>query len=85
MMKSINAEIQTVKAKAEADAQREQFQAEADGIRLRGEAETAAIDARAKALATSTNLVNLIAVEKWNGALPTTQVPGSAVPFIGVK
>jgi len=82
---SINAEIQVVKAKAEADAQREQFQAEADGIRLRGEAEAAAIQARAKALATNTNLVNLIAVEKWDGALPTTQVPGSAVPFIGVK
>jgi len=74
-----------VNAKAEADARREQFQAEADGIRLRGEAEAAAIEARAKALAANTNLVNLIAVEKWNGALPATQVPGSALPFIGVK
>lgn len=82
---TINAEIQVVKAKAEADARREQFQAEADGIRLRGEAEAAAIEARARALATNTNLVNLIAVEKWDGALPATQVPGSALPFIGVK
>jgi len=81
----INAEIQVVKAKAEADAKREQFQADADGIRLRGEAEAAAIEARAKALAANTNLVNLIAVEKWNGALPATQVPGSALPFIGIK
>jgi len=82
---TINAEIQVVKAKAEADARREQFQAEADGIRLRGEAEAAAIEARARALAANTNLVNLIAVEKWNGALPATQVPGSALPFIGIK
>jgi len=82
---SINAEIQVVKAKAEADAQREQFQAEADGIRLRGEAEAAAISARARALAANTNLVNLIAVEKWDGKLPETQVPGSALPFIGIK
>jgi len=82
---TINAEIQVVKAKADADARREGFQAEADGIRLRGEAEATAIEARAKALAANTNLVNLIAVEKWNGALPTTQVPGSALPFIGVK
>jgi len=82
---TINAEIQVVKAKAEADAQREQFQAEADGIRLRGEAEAAAISARARALAANTNLVNLIAVEKWDGKLPETQVPGSALPFIGVK
>jgi len=82
---SINAEIQVVKAKAQADAQREQFQAEADGIRLRGEAEAAAISARARALAANTNLVNLIAVEKWDGKLPETQVPGSALPFIGIK
>lgn len=42
----INAEIQVVKAKAEADARRQQFTAEADGIRLRGEAEAAAIRAK---------------------------------------
>ncbi len=82
---TINAEIQVVKAKAQADAQREAFQAEADGIRLRGDAEAAAIHARAQALAANTNLVSLIAVEKWNGSLPTTQVPGSALPFIGIK
>lgn len=82
---TINAEIQVVKAKAEADARREAFQAEADGIRLRGDAEAAAIQARADALAANTNLVNLIAVEKWNGTLPATQVPGSALPFIGIK
>jgi len=81
----INAEIQVVKATADADAQRQKFQAEADGIRLRGDAEAAAIQARAKALAANTNLVNLIAAEKWDGKLPETQVPGSALPFIGVK
>ncbi len=81
----INAEIQVVKAKAQADAQREQFTAEADGIRLRGAAEAYAIESRAKALAANTNLVNLIAVEKWDGTLPATQVPGSAMPFIGIK
>lgn len=81
----INAEIQVVKAKAEADSKREQFTAEADGIRLRGDAEAAAIRAKAEALATNTNLVGLNAVEKWNGVLPSTQVPGSALPFIGIK
>lgn len=82
---TINAEIQVVEAKARADAQRESFQAQADGIRLRGVAEAGAIHARAEALATNTNLVSLIAVEKWDGSLPTTQVPGSAMPFIGIK
>lgn len=81
----IQADIQVVQAKAEADAQRERFQAEADGIRLRGEAEAAAIQARGQALAANARLVDLIAVEKWDGALPQTQVPGSAMPFIGIK
>ena len=81
----INAEIQVVKAKAEADARRQQFTAEADGIRMRGDAEAAAIRAKAEALAANTNLVSLNAVEKWDGVLPTTQVPNAALPFIGIK
>ncbi len=81
----IQAEIKVVEAKAQADAQREQFQAEADGIKLRGEAEALAIEARARALASNTGLVQLMAVEKWDGKLPVTQVPNSAVPFIGIK
>ena len=81
----ITAEIQVVKAKAEADARRQQFTAEADGIRMRGEAEAASIRAKAEALAANTNLVSLNAVEKWDGVLPSTQVPGAALPFIGIK
>jgi len=59
--------------------------AEADGIRLRGDAEAKAISARAQALAQNTNLVNLNAVEKWDGKLPESLVPGSAMPFIGLR
>lgn len=81
----VNAEIQVIKAKAAADAKLEQYKAEADGIRLRGEAEASAILAKAKALEANTNLVNLMAVDKWDGKTPVTMVPGSAVPFIGVK
>ena len=43
-----------------------------------------AIKARAEALQSNPNLVALTAVEKWNGILPTTMVPGSAVPFVNV-
>lgn len=82
---TINAEIKVVNATAEADARRQEYQAQAEGIRLKGEAEAEAIKARAQALSENTNLVNLIAVEKWNGALPTTQVPNSTLPFIGIK
>jgi hypothetical protein len=39
----------------------------------------------AKALGTNPNLVTLVQAERWNGVLPTTMVPGSAVPFVSVK
>ena len=42
-------------------------------------------EARAKALGTNPNLVALVQAERWNGVLPTTMVPGSAVPFVSVK
>lgn len=81
----VQAEIKVVEAKAEADAERERFQAQADGIRVRGEAEAAAIRARGDALAANSRLVDLMAVEKWDGTLPSTMVPSSALPFIEVK
>jgi hypothetical protein len=34
---------------------------------------------------TNPNLVALVPAERWNGVLPTTMVPGSAVPFVSVK
>jgi hypothetical protein len=46
---------------------------------------TALRKARAKALSTNPNLVTLVQAELWNGVLPTTMVPGSAVPFVSVK
>ena len=41
---------------------------------LRGAAEAQAIRARADALAANTNLVNLNAVERWDGKLPARSV-----------
>ena len=70
----VQAEIAVIKAKAEADA-----------VKLRGDAEAHAINARGKALRDNPSLVELVQAEKWNGVLPTTMVPGSAVPFISVK
>jgi regulator of protease activity HflC (stomatin/prohibitin superfamily) len=70
----VQAEIIVIKAKAETDA-----------TKMRGDAEAHAINARGKALRDNPSLVELVAAEKWNGVLPTTMVPGSAVPFINVK
>jgi regulator of protease activity HflC (stomatin/prohibitin superfamily) len=92
----VQAQITVTQATAKANATRAEAQAAADALRLNGEAkasnikitgeaEAAAIEARGKALASNPNLVTLVQAERWNGALPTTMVPGSAVPFVSVK
>jgi len=82
-----NAKANAVRAEAQAnaDATRLNGEAKASNIKITGEAEAAAIEARAKALGTNPNLVTLVQAEKWNGVLPTTMVPGSAVPFVSIK
>lgn len=78
----VEADIVRTRAAGEADRVRAQAQAEADGIRLRGSAEAEAIRDRAAALADNPLLVELVKAEKWDGKLPTTMLPNSAVPFI---
>lgn len=79
------ADIVVTQAQAQADSQRAIAEAEAFGIRERGKAEAEAIKARGDALKQNPDLVALQAVEKWDGTLPLTMVPGSTVPFLGVK
>lgn len=45
----------------------------------------AALRAKGEALWDNPALVQLRATELWDGKLPTTFVPGSAVPFVAVK
>jgi len=94
-----NAKANAVRAEAQANADATRLNGEArasnikitDGearasnIKITGEAEAAAIEARARALGTNPNLVTLVQAERWNGVLPTTMVPGSAVPFVSLK
>ena len=69
----------------EAQIARTRAEGEAEAIKLRGEAEGAAIRARAEALRMNADLVQLQAVEKWDGKLPTTMVPSTALPFIDLQ
>jgi regulator of protease activity HflC (stomatin/prohibitin superfamily) len=69
----------------EAQIARTRAEGEAEAIRLRGEAEASAIRARADALRANADLVQLQAVEKWDGKLPTTMVPSSALPFLNLQ
>lgn len=80
----IDADMLVIQAEADAKQRRLRGEADAANIRLRGEAEAAAIKARSDALASNNRLIELTVAEKWNGTLPSTMVPGSAVPFISV-
>jgi regulator of protease activity HflC (stomatin/prohibitin superfamily) len=81
----VQAQITVTQANARADAVRAEAQANAAATRLAGDAEADAIRAKGAALRDNPSLINLTAAEKWNGQLPSTMVPGSALPFIGVK
>jgi regulator of protease activity HflC (stomatin/prohibitin superfamily) len=80
----VEAEKRIVQARAQAQQIRERAQADADAIQLKGEAEARAIAAKARAFLDNPGYTHLIAVERWNGVLPHTMLPGSALPFIPI-
>lgn len=91
----VQADIVVTQATAQANAVRQSAQAnseaiklrgEADStvIRLKGEAEATAIKARAAALGENPQLIALTQAERWNGVLPTTMLPGGAVPMLSL-
>ena len=59
-------------AKAKSDAMIASAQGKAEALKIEGQA-----------LKENANVAELRAIEKWDGHLPTTMVPGSSVPFIG--
>jgi regulator of protease activity HflC (stomatin/prohibitin superfamily) len=71
--------------KVQAESQKALAEAEAFAIRAKGQAEAEVIKARGDALRENPNLIDLTAVEKWDGVVPNTMVPGSAIPFLGIK
>jgi regulator of protease activity HflC (stomatin/prohibitin superfamily) len=73
----IDADASAYEVKAAADAKAHQ-------IEVQGAAEAGAIKARGDALRDNPGLPTLVAAEKWNGILPTTMVPGNALPFLNL-
>ncbi len=71
-------------AEAEAQATRATAEAAAYSTKVKGEAEAEAIRARGAALRDNPDMIKLIQAERWNGILPTTMVPGAALPFVNV-
>ena len=80
----VQAQITVTQATARANAVRAEAQAQADAIKLRGEAEATAIRARGEALGQNPGLVSLVQAERWDGKLPATMVPGSALPMLSM-
>lgn len=92
---SINAKIEATQktqqrqnevaqAKAEADKAIEAARGEATSNLLRAEAEAKAITVKGDALRNNPQLLELSAIEKWNGALPVYSLGTGAVPFINI-
>lgn len=93
--KSINAKIQATQmaeqrrneveqAKAEAEKARQTAQGEADAKLTLAKADAESIRIRGEALRDNPSLVELNAVDKWNGVLPTYMFGGNSVPFVSV-
>lgn len=61
------------------------FEAQQSIEKAKAEAESIRIQAQAINSQGGADYVNLKAIDKWNGILPTQMIPGSSVPFINVK
>jgi len=74
---------EVAQAKAEADKKIEDARGTAESILRVAEAQAKANKILAESL--TTEFVQYEALQKWDGKLPTTMVPGQATPFISVK
>ena len=78
-------ENEVAQSKAEAEKLRVAAQGEADARLTRAKAEAEAIAIKAKALRDNPSILQLNAIDKWNGVLPQYMASGSPVPFVPVK
>lgn len=78
-------ENEVAQSKAEAEKLRVAAQGEADARLTRAKAEAEAIAIKAKALRDNPGILQLNAIDKWNGVLPQYMTGGTTVPFVPVK
>jgi len=82
--KTIQRENEVAQSKAEADKAVAEAKGRADSMLLEAEAEAKAIEIKGEALSKNPRLVDLSAVEKWDGKLPQYML-GNGTPFIDLK
>jgi regulator of protease activity HflC (stomatin/prohibitin superfamily) len=95
MVRALNAKIEATQkaqqrenevqqAMAEAEISRQEAQGVADAQLIKAKAEAEAINVKGRALRDNPAILELNAVEKWDGKLPVYAEP-SAVPFLNLK
>lgn len=78
-------ENEVAQSKAEAQKRIEEARGVAESMRLRAEAEADAIAIKAKALRDNPDVMQLNAIEKWNGVLPQMMTGNAPLPFINLN
>lgn len=83
--KTLQRENEVAQVKAEADKAREQAKGEADAALTLARANAEAINLKGKAIRENPGVVQLNAVDKWDGKLPVYTGNSGPLPFIEVK
>lgn len=78
-------ENEVAQSKAEAQKRIEEARGIAESTRLRAQAEADAIAIKAKALRDNPDVIQLNAIEKWDGKLPQMVTGDAPLPFISLK
>ncbi|CTS23192.1 putative serine protease [Escherichia coli] len=83
--KTLQREQEVKQREAEANMLRAEAAGQADAIRTKAQAEADAIRLRGEALRQNPGVMELEAINKWNGTLPQYMTSGANTPFIQVK
>lgn len=78
-------ENEVAQSKAEAQKRIEEARGVAESTRLRAQAEADAIAIKARALRDNPDVMQLNAIEKWDGKLPQMMTGNTPLPFISIK
>lgn len=81
----VTAERRRVEARGLADAAKAKADGDAYATLTNAKADAEAIRIRGEAIQAAPGLVALETAKRWDGKLPSTMVPGSAVPFVTVR
>ncbi|AWY03073.1 hypothetical protein SCYZ1_7 [Pseudomonas phage SCYZ1] len=83
--KTIQRQNEVAQVVAEAEKKVAEAQGEKDSAILRAQGEAESLTIRGEALRKNPGMVELNAIDKWDGKLPTVTAGNNALPFINIK